>query len=80
MLSESDAEDDDSRGAVVGVEGLGAGVALGVGVALGPAAKTGAETPSCTSVETAKAKPIDAELRLNRLNSFTKCPRTKNSY
>jgi hypothetical protein len=67
-----DAELDDSWGADVGMEGLG------VGVALGPAAKTGAETPSCTSVEIANAKPIDAELRLNRPNSFTMCPRTRN--
>ncbi len=73
-----------STGAGVDVS-TGAGVdvgveALGAGVALESAAKTGAETPSCTSVEIANAKPIDAELRLNRPNSFTKCPRTRNLY
>ncbi len=67
-----------STGTGVGVS-VEAGVEeLGAGVSPESAAKTGAETPSCTSVEIANAKPIDAELRLNRPNSFTMCPRTRN--
>jgi hypothetical protein len=73
-----------SLGSGTGVEvstGTGVGVSVeagveepGAGVAPESAAKTGAETPSCTSVEIASTKPIDAPVRFDRPNHFMMLP------
>ncbi len=60
-------------GVDVGVEELGAGVALE------SVAKTGAETPSCTRVEIASTKPIDALTRRDRPSRTIYCPQMRST-